>query len=631
MAPPQDLTGNDYASIPFVGDDGSLDGINVLHGRMAGLVEWAGAGPDEPLLLPRIYIDDELVPMTDARWRRLDRWIPTFSLTTAAGDVVSGVVCAPGGLPAARGFLLRIEVENRGRAPKTVRVELDVRWRWSRLRIATARPLPGSNRLSVNDDGTALVLEADGGRGPALALCGSLAVSLHAPGAAIGDGARALPAGAVVEAENGTPVAATITQTAAVPSRQRAALSFFGGAGPERDGALAASRSLRRGGADHGLHQARLDLSQTLRSGQDHRWAELLNRNLVFNRYFATGRGIDDDRLYLLRSRSPACAAPALFNEREAIFWTVPALIIADPAVGREAILRVLESFSERSGEHTRYIDGGAFDPGFALEQFLLYPWIIDHYVAATGDTTLTDEPLVRQILLETDSAAFARLHPQYVLGSSDVLPSGEPADYPFTTMGNVLLHAFCLALPRLPWPDPPEPPPRLDGAAGEVAAAIWQHCVTDVNGQTVLASSASLDGQAAVYDDPAMSLALAPFFGFCAVDDPVWSDTMDYLRSRRYPLWRDGVVPGLAGRSQPAQAEVAALCADLLGHEPQPALDRLLRISLPAGVAAAAYDPSTGAALHPHHAALAGFLAWALVKAAEPAVPRTTSKKRRR
>jgi hypothetical protein len=41
--------------------------------------------------------------------------------------------------------------------------------------------------------------------------------------------------------------------------------------------------------------------------------------------------------------------------------------------------------------------------------------------------------------------------------------------------------------------------------------------------------------------------------------------------------------------------------------------------VQLPAGVAATAYDPATGEASGPYHAALAGFLAWALVRAAEP------------
>lgn len=645
-----DLTGNDYVSIPSIGRDCAMDGITVLHGGMSGLIEWAGDGA-VPLLRLSIAVDDTPVDLSSATWRRLDRWLPSFSITLDDGSELTGVICAPAGYPAARGFILRIELENRGRTPRTVRAALNVAWCWSRLHIATARPLAGPNRIATDAHGI-VTLETDAGRGP------TLAIAAHTNAAHTNAAAAATE---TAQAENGKTLNTQLDVTFDVASKIRGSTTFCFGVGRERDGAIAAATQLRRTGADRWLRQSRLELSHTLRSAQTHRWSGLLNRNLVFNRFFAAGRGIDDDRVHLVRSRSPYAPAPALFNDREALLWTLPALIIADPPFAREAILRVLDTFSERSGEHTRYIDGGAFDAGFVLDQFLLYPWLIDTYVTSTGDVSLFDEPMVRQIVFETDGGAFMRLHPHHVLASTDLLPSGELADYPYATMANAVLHAFCSALARLPWIDLPDDPassaepasraaaaaaaadlaPRLAGAAAEVSAAIWRHCVTDVDGQPLLVSSADLAGNAAVYDDPAMSLALLPLFGVCTTEDPVWRATMEFLRSPAYPLWRDGVVAGTAGRSNSAgrsngahaqfAAHFAALCADLHGHAPDDARDRLLRVELPAGVAAAAYDPETGVASDPHHAALAGFLAWSLVRVSEPAPKREPRKKSRR
>jgi hypothetical protein len=622
-----ELTGNDYVSIPFIDRDASMDAINVLHGASAGLIDWSGDGA---LLRPRIILDGTAVGMDEVRWRRLDRWIPVFTVALADGSTITGTICAPAGYPAARGFIIRIEAENRGRAARELRVELDVEWRWSRLWIATARPLPGPNLLGVDDTGTVVTLETDGGRGPALAIGGSHPGGIMAGHAT--DELKPLAERAGLSAGNGSLLRARIIQTTAVRAGMRAGVVFHVGAGRERDGAAAAAASLRRAGPDHLVRQARLELSHTLRSAQDHRWAEPLNRNLLFNRYYAIGRAIDDDRLHLLRSRSPLCPVPAVFNEREALLWSLPALIIADPAIAREAMFRVFEVFSERSGEYLRYIDGGTYDSGFVLDQFLLYTWAVDHYATATGDTSVLEDPLTRQIVHETDAAAFMRLHPRHVLAGTELLPSGDPADYPFATMANALLRAFCERLPRLQSaPEGNDPPLRFKDAAGEIAAAIWHHCVSDVDGHPVLASSASLEGEAAVYDDPALSLALLPFFGFCPADDPVWLATMEFLRSPRYPLWRSGSIPGLAGRAGSKQPRTSALCSDLLTHQAADALDRLLRLRLPAGVAAAAYDADTGAAAEPHHAALAGFVAWTLVHAAEPKDTAESRRKRRR
>jgi uncharacterized protein len=623
-----ELTGNDYVSIPFIDRDGSMDGINVLHGASAGLIEWRGG--TSALLLPRIMFDGAALSMADVRWRRLDRWIPVFTVALPDGSAVTGTICAPGGYPPARGFTLRIEADNKGRVARELRVDLEVEWRWSQLWIATARPLPGRNLLGTDTAGTALTLETDGGRGPALAIDAGHSAELL--GAAGTDALGPFAAGARLSADNGSILRARITQAMPVKANTRAGVVFNVGVGRERDGALMAAASLRRAGPDHWLRQARLELSHTLRSAQDHRWAELLNRNLIFNRYYALGRAIDDDRLHLLRSRSPLCPAPALFNEREALLWSLPALIIADPGIAREAMFRVFEMFSERSGEHLRYIDGGSYDAGFVLDQFLLYTWAVDHYATATGDASVLEDPLTRQIVLETDAAAYMRLHPHHVLAGTELLPSGDAADYPFATMANALLRAFCERLSRLlPSANGDEPPPRFQDAAGEIAAAIWHHCVSDVDGHPILASSASLEGEAAVYDDPALSLAMLPFFGFCSADDPVWRATMEFLRSPQYPLWRTGSIPGLAGRAGSRRPRTAALCADLLTHEAADALDRLLHLRLPAGVAAAEYDTDTGAPGEPHHAALAGFVAWALVYAAEPKEAAESRRKRRR
>jgi uncharacterized protein len=611
MMPSNDaeLTGNDYISITRIAADASLDGITVLHAGLAGLVEWAGA-EDAPLFRLAVAAGGEPVSVHPARWRRLDRWIPSFA-AEASGDVaVSGVVCAPAGYPAARGFFLRVELEAGGRAAVDASVTLELNWTATRRWIASGRLLPGANRLYPDSSG-ALVLETDDGRGPALAVLAGSASSLGG-----------VPAGGASVA-NGNALQATITQALTLTPKRRTTVTFYIGAGREGDGAVAAARSLRRRGADELLRQARLELSYTLRAAQDHRWSDMLNRNLLFNRYYAVGRGIDDDQLWLVRSRTPSCPAPALFNEREALFWTLPALVAAEPALAREALLRCLDVYSERSGEYLRYLDGAAFDSGFVLEQFLMYAWAINHYVTVTEDTTLLDEPVVQQVVMENDAALYMRLHPEHLICSSELLPSGDAADHPWTSMGNALVRAFAAALPRI-WPKfdgNGAMPARFDGVAQEVAATVWQFCTVDVGGEQILAWSSGLDGSAAVYDDPALSLALLSFFGFCGADDPIWNATMEFLRSSRYPLWRDGVVPGIAHRERSDEAALAALIADLAGPARQDALDRLLRVRLPAGFAAEAYDPASGHAVGAgsHHAALAGFLAWSLIRAAEP------------
>jgi hypothetical protein len=156
----------------------------------------------------------------------------------------------------------------------------------------------------------------------------------------------------------------------------------------------------------------------------------------------------------------------------------------------------------------------------------------------------------------------------------------------------------------------------RLDGGDEEVAAALWQRCTVDWDGVRVIGGSADLKGNVAIYDDPEGSLRLLPFLGFCSEDDPIWSDTMDMLHSKQYPLWQgESGHPGLSGRSRPQEASMAALCASLFGPRREQAIATLMGLDLPGGIAGQAWDPETGRIVRgPWAAAEAGFLAWALL-----------------
>lgn len=162
-----------------------------------------------------------------------------------------------------------------------------------------------------------------------------------------------------------------------------------------------------------------------------------------------------------------------------------------------------------------------------------------------------------------------------------------------------------------------------LAGRADEAAAAFWQRLTTDLDGTRVIACSADLAGEAAVYDDPLGSLAWLPRLGFCDATDPIWENTLDLLRSPAYPFWLgDRPHPGLAGRSAPRQASLAALCADLATPRREAALAVLRTLRLPGGIAAETWDPDTGEAVRgPFAAGLAALLALSLRE--EPAPER--------
>ena len=556
-------------------------------------------------------------PLATDRWsmQRVDRWIPRYRAESFPDLAVRMTVCAPGGYdPIARGGVIAFEVENRASIEQTLQVGVEGEWRWSRKLVQTGRPLATPNRLSSGAAHAGLALEVGD-------TAGGAALGLHVEGRearyelAAEDGFSPMEPGDERVAVNGAPLRFRVLGTVHVRAGARARLAIHVGLAAERDGALATAAQLAGIGAASLVRSARLELARLARRSDDVALSELLNRNLVFSYYCGVGRALDDDYLYPVTSRSPLHGATGVFNEREGLLWTLPALTECDPLLARELLLRSFEQYSDRPGHHLRYVDGGILDPSVSLQHLCAYGIALDRYVAATEDATVLDEPVVQDTLRDLDDIIFARLHPDIFLGRSDVLASGARADQPYVTYDNVLLWLFVRALERI-WSF--KEPPRLSNAADEIASAIWSRCTVDIDGAHVLACSTDLERDATVYDDPAGSLRLLPHFEFCPVDDPVWTETMSLLRSSRYPLWLgDRPFPGHAERHAPGHVALAGICADLLADRSADAQALLQRLDLTGGVACDAFDPDTGRATRGHHAAAAaGFLAWALTRA---------------
>lgn len=623
------LTGNHYLAFPCVHPEtGAIHRANILHRGLLGLIEWAADPEPDPggeaLLTPGFAVDGErLAPQPFTR-ELVDRWIPVFRAALTPELRVTATLCTPG-YPdlSLRGGCYLFELENRGRAERVVDVSLRGEWRWTLRTIVDPQPLPVENRLCGSRLSAGLALEAVAGAASAAfaVTAGGREARYEATAADAPDHWFDLAAGRTLAAPNGVPHRFRVVQTVRVPPGGRASAAFYFGVGPEREGALAAAARLRRTGADKLLHEARLDLARLARRSPDPGFGALANRNLLFNLFYGIGRAIDDDRLYPLASRSPLCRPAAVFDEREALLWSLPAVLLADAELAREVLLRAFEQYSHRPGERLHYIDGGVLAPGFALDHLCAYILALDLYVRTARDESILDQPIVQDVLRELDANVFGRLHSEMFLCATELLPSGEPALHPFVTYSNVLLWAASAALERLWVSNGENDRPRLAGAAEEIASAIWRACTAEVNGLRVLACSTDLEGEAAVYDDPAGSLLLLPHLGFCDADDPIWSNTVEWLLSPANPLWSGREpYPGLAARERPERPVLGGLVALLLGPRRAEALDVLRRLELEGGVASETYDASTGRSLdRPYHAPTAGFLAWALFEAGEP------------
>lgn len=579
IAPPQvpwQLTGNHWLALPCIHPaDGAIHAVGVLHRGARAAVEFAGApgfvdGHGAALLRPVIRVDgnERRLAAEGMAWERALEWLPTFTCKTG-NLVVRGTVFAPFGRDAdIAGAVYVIAVENRGHLPHAVEVALEGILGHRQQRVRTARAYDDAHRASV-DEG---VLLLEGG-----ALPGVVALAVAADG------------DATLELHDASAPRFAIRCARPLEPGARVEVAFYVGAGPERDGARATVAVLRRRGWRALLAATRDALAAMEQGTGSDAIDRVVMRHLTFAYFYGVGRALDDAHFYVVRSRAPWNGRGLTVRDWEALMWTLPAVQLADPSLGRELLLRICEVHGYAPGQGTHYLDGTLFEPGFLLEGITAYPIAIDRYIRDTADDHIVDEPVIADALYGAHDDLRARRDESVPLYATDVTLGGETARQPYTLHGNATVALALDVLRR-----------TLDEeAAREVAdpdavrAAVRRHLATERNGKPAFAAATDLDGHLTADDDPHASALWLPLYELVARDESVYRRTVKGLGAT--PRW------------------LVEQCARLIGPESAQAQQWLREAALDQGRAAEEVDAEGRAIGNGGDAALSGLVAYAL------------------
>ena len=579
IAPPQvpwQLTGNHWLALPCIHPaDGSIHALGVLHRGARAAVEFAGnanfvEGSGAALLRPVVRVNGEQRQLAaeGIAWERALEWLPTFTCKT--GDlVVRGTVFAPFGRDAdIAGAVYAIAIENRGTSACNVDVALEGVLGHRQQRVRTARTYDDAHRASIEHG--VLVLEGS-------ALPGIVALAVAADG------------DATLELHESVTPRFSVRCARSVGPGERVEVAFYVGAGPERDGAMATMGVLRRRGWRALLGATRDALATMEQSTGSDAIDRVVMRHLVFAYFYGVGRALDDAHFYVVRSRAPWNGRGITVRDWESLMWTLPAVQLADPALGRELLLRICEVHGYAPGQGTHYLDGTLFEPGFLLEGITAYPIAIDRYIRDTADDHVVDEPVIADALYGAHDDLKERRDENVPLYATDVTLGGATARQPYTLHGNATV-ALALDILRR----------TLDEeAAKEVAdpdavrAAVRRHLTTDQKGKPAFAAATDLDGHVTAEDDPHASALWLPLYELVARDESVYRRTVKGLGAS--PRW------------------LVEQCARLIGPESAQAQQWLREAPLDQGLAAEEVDASGRAVSNGGDAALSGLVAYAL------------------
>lgn len=584
--------GNEMISLPLVRQrDAAIVDASFLHMGYRGMVEICGNG-DTPFLQPVLVISGKEVPL-ELKWESVAYWVPRFTME-GKGWRLTGTILAPIG---ERGFAVRLAVENLSDEPLSCAVGLSGCWGGTMHAINESKPIDAQKFLYESNWNDNYIFDLR--RDVTIFSMAPMTPSADEKKAALRDGN----------------IEYSFVKRMHLAPGERQNADFFWGFGMEEVGAATAAKEMMRQGFGAVLDRTVAWLTQRINKTGDPRIDELMNMNLFFNFFFASGQSLDTEEFVLVTSRSPRYYVSAAYWDRDSFLWSFPSILLVDRDYAREMLDYAFTRQARNIGVHSRYIDGTVLEPGFELDELCAPVMALCRYIQETGDSAYAREPHVKKGIKRIFKVLAAKKHPTIDLYETFLQPTDDPVEYKYLTYDNVLVWKICIEIGNL-YND-------LHGAdagkeyltlAARVKEAVLAHCIVEDEGKKLFAWSVDLAGHWNVYDEPPGSLELLPWYGFCGADDAVYVDTVARIRDPEYAYSFANSPIAEIGCAHAPHPWILSLCNSMLCGRRAHVEDILKKIVMDNGFACESVDEidgtcTTGEAF----ATCAGFFAYGL------------------
>ena len=606
-------TANEIVAIPDLQTEncGILD-ISFVYMLYRSVVELHGTEA-EPFLTTVITANGKALDLSRATWDQERYWIPSFRLQEE-GLRVDSRVFAPLGH---RGFVWTTELSSESDRPIQVEAGWKGYWRDTYHVVSLTKPMRGERSGAISSWHGGVPFVEFTGAAPlfAVAFCPSEPMRLSL--SSEGDPGRVVSRSGEsrVVGQEGQGVRYGLSLPVTLAPGETRTLALYVGLGLEETSAVTTAVDLSRHGCDSLFASLADWLDAHKLTAGDSELDRILNLNSFYNYYFSQGVTLDTETLVLVTSRSSQYYTGGAYWDRDAMLWSLPAVLLIDPGQARKMLEYAFTTQLSNVGVHSRFIDGVVLKPGFELDELCSPIRALSMYVRATRDISILFDRRIQAGVNRIRQLLTSKKHPSVALFETMLLSSDEPAKYPYVTYDNVLAWR---ALQDLAWMyelihdlDRSDENKEL---ARQVQKAVMQHCVVRGPFGPMFAWAVDLRGNHQLYDDPSGSLQLLSWLEFCPPDLPAYTNTVRWVHSPENPYSFHDAPFSAPGDEQKDHPFVLSVANDLLAGRTDHAIDFLRRAGLDDGIACETVDQITGrAASGRAFAAGAGYLAFAL------------------
>lgn len=609
--PSKMATGNLVISVPEIRtSDGGVMEVNFLRKDYRAVIELHG-GRELPLLAPVIEIAGEPVPIQAAQWTQEGYWLPTFRVNHRGVDV-TGRIFAPQNH---RGFVYVLAFNTD--SPAHMRAGWHGEWGRTYHVTNLSKRMGGIRYGGINLRHEETPYMEYRGATPIFAVALRSSEKMDVELSASQEPVQTIRAHGDGEASAapGEDLCHKLMLDIQLKPGETRTIALYVGFGLEEISAVASAVNLSRYGWSTLLECLKDWLAERTITLDGSEFDGTLNLNSFYNYFYSQGVTLDTEDLVLTTSRSSKYHSSATYRDRDAMLWSLPAVLQIDAPQARKMIEYAFTTQLKNLGMHSRFIDGIVLEPGFELDELCAPIRALWMYVRATGDMSVLFDRRIQAGVNHFQQALAARRHPKVPLFETMLLPSDDPASYQYVTYDNVRVWR---ALNDVAWMyDRIRDLDRAQEAADlaeDVKKAIMRHCIVTGPDGPVFAWAVDLEGRYRLYDEPHGSLQLLSYLDFVQSDDVVYQNTVRWIHSDENPNSFSGSIFESPGSDHEHHPSILSVANDLLTGRVEQALAFLRRTGLDDGIASECIDENTGEAVSGRgFASGAGLLAFAL------------------
>ncbi len=591
-------TGNEMVSLPTIREkDAAIEGITFLHMASKGMLEIAGKNAENPFLKPYVEVDGINLLSGELNWKSLKYWIPVFTCSDS-NLTVEGTILTP---VRERGFIYSINVSNGSGGKKDVTLGFSGCW------SKTIHEINESKEVSA----TKMVYKSGWNHNIVFDLRNSFNIFSFAP-------MLECDCETTYSIDEDTTIRFDMNKRYMLEPGETVTFNLYWGFGYDEVASATSAKEMLRKGFGKVLKSTVQWMNDRVKTTGDEKLDSIMNRNMFFNFFFASGITLDTEEFVLVTSRSPRYYVSAAYWDRDSLLWSFPSILLVDAAYAREMLMYVFNRQIRNIGIHSRYIDGTVLEPGFELDEACAPVIALNNYLSKTMDDDILSELCVIKGLDRILKLIESKRHPEEYLYETFLQPTDDIIVHPYLTYDNVLVwKSFkCLATfyNRI---GKKEKADRLEHEAELVRNAIWKNCTVVYKNKSIFAWSIDLDGNWNIYDEPPGSLQLLPFYDFCDATDPVYQNTLDVIRDPEYQYSFSGFNIAETGCAHAPHPWILSVANSLICGRKEHCRDILDKVEMDNGIACESVDENTGECTTGEaFATCAGFLAYSIYHA---------------